>query len=508
MLKILKPKKLANIIEQNKKNKLTTVMCHGAFDVLHYGHIAHFEEAKENGDKLVVSVTADKFINKGPNRPFFSEDVRMKTIAALDIVDYVVLSESDISISMISAIKPDIYCKGPDYKNHKDDISGNIKKEIREIKKVGGKIIYTKGKTYSSSKLINIFSDQFNEDQKRFLNKIKSKHTSFYINNMIDKISKLNVLCIGETIIDEYVFCKAIGKSGKEPVLVLQEMEREKYLGGVGMVANNISEFINKSNIFTVLGERDTELNFIKSNLKKKIKLNYLKKKNSPTILKRRFVDYIDKKKLLGVYDINDQKFDEAQEKTLINKLKDLMNKSDTIIVVDYGHGILSSNTANLISRSKNFTAINAQINSFNIGFQKIDKYKKPDLLIINESELRHDLRDNLSSIDKLVKKVSKSIYFKKFVVTCGSKGSYLYSKRKDKIDKIFCPAFASKIVDKIGSGDAMLSMTSICIRAGLSDDLSLFIGSIAAAKSVENIGNSYTLKKVDLLKTINHILK
>jgi len=508
MQKIVQPTNLAKIIEQNKKNKLVTVMCHGAFDVLHYGHINHFIEAKNNGDILVVSVTSDKFINKGPNRPFFSEEIRMKTLASLDVVDYVVLSNSDVSISIIKTIKPDIYCKGPDYINHKDDISGNIKKEIKEIRRVGGKIAYTKGKTFSSTKLINTFSDHFNNDQKKFINIIKSKHTSYYINKMIEKISNLNVLCIGETIIDEYVFCKAIGKSGKEPVLVLQEMSREKYLGGVCMIANNIAEFVKKTEILSVIGDKETHLNFIKSNLQKSTKFNFLNKKNSPTIVKRRFIDYIDKKKLLGVYDLNDDNFDKIQNKLFINLLKKMNKKFDAFIVVDYGHGIINSTTANLISNLKKFTAVNTQINSFNIGFQKIDKYKKIDLLIINEGELRHDLRDNISSIDNLVKKVDKIVKFKKFVVTCGSLGSYLYSQNGSRISKIFCPAFASRVVDKIGSGDAMLSMMSISLSAGLSDELSLFIGSLAAAKSVENIGNSYTFKKVDLLKSVNHILK
>ena len=508
MTKILQPSSLAKVIARNKKKKLITVMCHGAFDVLHYGHISHFKEAKEYGDILVISVTADKYINKGPNRPFFSEKIRMKTIASLDIVDYVVLSNSDVSISIIKALKPDIYCKGPDYKNHKNDISGNIKKEIKAIRSVGGKISYTEGKTYSSSKLINIFSDHFNEDQKNYVKLIKSKHSNYYINKMIEKISKYNVLCVGETILDEYVFCKAIGKSGKEPVLVLQEMNREKYLGGIGMISNNVAEFVNKSEILSVIGDRDINLKFIKDNLNNKTKFNYINKINSPTITKRRFIDHIDKKKLLGVYDINDENFDRNQEKDFINLFRKLILKFDTLIVVDYGHGIINNTTSKLISNSKIFTAINTQINSFNIGFQKIDKYKKPDLLIINESELRHDLRDNSSNVDYLVSKIQSTINFKKLVITRGSKGCFLYSKKQSRVKKIFCPAFATRIVDKVGSGDAMLSMMSICLSAGLSDELSLFIGSLAAAKSVENIGNSYTLKKVDLLKSINHILK
>ena len=59
-----------------KKNGKKVVMCHGVFDLLHLGHIKHFEKAKSLGDILVVSITADKFVNKGPGRPAFNESDR------------------------------------------------------------------------------------------------------------------------------------------------------------------------------------------------------------------------------------------------------------------------------------------------------------------------------------------------------------------------------------------------------------------------------------------------
>ncbi len=408
MIKILSVSQISTLVTKYKKNKKKVVMCHGAFDVLHYGHIAHFEEAKKLGDILIVSVTSDKFINKGPNRPFFSEEVRLKTLSSLEVVDYVVISNSDVAISNILKVKPNIYCKGPDYKNNKDDITGNIKREIDAINKVNGKIFYTKAVTYSSSKLINIFSDNFSEDQKKFLNKIKSKHSIYYINKVIDQLKKQKVLTIGETIIDEYVFCEAIGKSGKEPVLVLKEKKTEKYLGGIGSVANNISEIVNNIKILSLIGDQNTDLDFIKKNLNKRIKLNFIKKENSPTILKKRFVDEIDSKKLLGVYKINDDSISHKHKlklkKTIINEI----SKVDTVIVVDYGHGFLDSELSDMISKKSKFICVNTQINSFNVGTQRINKYKSPDCLIINESELRHELRDSISSIDFLAKKYGK----------------------------------------------------------------------------------------------------
>ena len=334
------------------------------------------------------------------------------------------------------------------------------------------------------------------------------KHSSYFINKQIENLSKLNVVCIGETIIDEYVFCKAVGKSGKEPVLVMQELNKERYLGGVASVANNISEFVKKVSILTTIGDKNPEIRFIKSKLNKNIHLDPIKKLNSPTIIKRRYIDHIDKKKLLGVYQLHDDSLGTSQKKLFQSKLNKLYKSNDVFIFVDYGHGMISTEIAKKISKFKKFTSINAQINSFNIGSQKIDKYNNSNLLIVNETELRHDLRDNVSELDTMVISLSKKIKFQKLVITCGSEGAYLFSLKNKSLKKTYCPAFASKIVDKIGSGDAMLSMLSICLSLGMSDELCLFLGSIAAAKSVENIGNSYSLSKIDLLKSSNYMLK
>jgi len=64
----------------------TIVQSHGIWDLIHPGHIYHLEEASELGDILVVSITADKFVRKGPGRPYFNEQLRLRSIAALESI--------------------------------------------------------------------------------------------------------------------------------------------------------------------------------------------------------------------------------------------------------------------------------------------------------------------------------------------------------------------------------------------------------------------------------------
>ena len=148
-------------------------LCHGVFDVVHFGHVSHFKAAKKSGDILVVSITEDKFVNKGPGKPIFNSKIRAEFLSNLSCVDYVIINNSKTSISLIKKLKPNFYVKGLDYKNNNKDITGEIKNEIRAIKSVGGKIIYTDEFSSSSSKLINSYFNYLNLDQKNFIKKLK-----------------------------------------------------------------------------------------------------------------------------------------------------------------------------------------------------------------------------------------------------------------------------------------------------------------------------------------------
>ena len=102
------------------------------------------------------------------------------------------------------------------------------------------------------------------------------------------KLQNLKVLILGETIIDKYVFCEALGKSGKEPHLVLRDLKEEVYLGGVIAIARNISGFCKKVGILTMVGHDKKYERFIKKNLAKNIQVQCLYKSKSPTIIKKK----------------------------------------------------------------------------------------------------------------------------------------------------------------------------------------------------------------------------
>ena len=505
MKKIFQIDQLTKKIKLEKKKNKKIIHCHGVFDLVHVGHIKHFQEAKRIGDFLVVSITSDKYVNKGLGRPIFNEILRAEVLLSIECINAVYINHQTTSEKLISLIKPDIYFKGPDYKDNQKDRTKNILKEINAVKKHGGRIVYSNDITFSSSNLINSYSDYYNSEQKKFLNRISKKYNFEFIFNKINHLKKLKVLLIGETIIDQYIFGDVLGKSGKEPHLVLKEETRKNYLGGAAAIANHLSTFCKTVNFLTLAGEEKDNLNFIKSSLKENVKVKFFNKKNSPTIIKKRFIDKISKNKLLGVYSINDEKLKKNLELKLISYIKKLASSCDLILISDYGHGFISDKTAKIFSSIKIFFSLNAQINASNRGYHSLRKYKKIDNLIINENELRHEMRDKIGNVEKMALKLIKDLKINRLIVTRGNSGAILIKKNGK---SVYCPAFANKVIDKVGAGDAMLAIISLCLKIKIPDDLALFLGSLAGATAVENIGNSKFINKDGLLRQIQFSIK
>ncbi len=504
--KIIELEKLSKILNKKKTEGKKIVLCHGVFDLLHFGHINHFREAKKNNHILVVSITPDKYVNKGPGRPAFSEKIRAMSLSELNMIDFVTINNSHSAVSVIKKLKPNIFCKGKEYENFNNDVTNEIKNEVKEVKKIKGKVVYTGGKTFSSSHLINKYGISNNEDPNNTLKEIKKKYDFNKIKNIFKNIEKLKILIIGETIVDKYVFCEALGKSGKEPVLVLKDKKTEEYLGGAAAIARHISNFNNQITLFSMIGAKSEYLKKIKRELSKKITLDLLKKKKSSTILKTRFVDSNSNNKVLGVYNFNDDIIDKYQEKIQSKKLKKILPKFDLVIVSDYGHGFITKSLAKLICSKSRFLALNAQINASNIGYHSLRNYKNVDCVIINQKELEMEFKDRSTVLENLIKKLSKINNIKNLIVTQGRQGATFFEKKKNKFFR--SKAFAKQVVDKVGAGDAFLSLTSLILKENQNKQLALLIGSLAAAQSAEDMGNKNPVNKINLLKHLEHILK
>lgn len=504
--KIFNLNELAQKIKKIRKLKPNTkiVLCHGVFDVIHIGHIRYFKEAKKNGDFLVVSVTADKFVNKGLNRPYFKNHLRLEFLSSLSEIDAVCLSNNESAVGVINKLKPNFYLKGNDYSKLSSDLTKKIYIEKKSVIKNGGKLIFSKDIVFSSSNIINTYFDKPDKINQKYINKINDEKLTKSLINNIDNIANLKILVIGETIIDKYTVSEPLGKPGKDTHIVIKNKSENIYVGGAAAVAKNVSSFCNNVTFLSSLGENKEYHNLIKSHLGKKIKQFFIFKKDSSTIIKKRFIDEVSNQKLFGEYFLNDNQILKIEEKKIINFLG--KKKYDMVILLDYGHGFITKKIIQKLKKVSNFLAVNAQINSSNIGHHSIQKFNNSNLLIINESELRHEARDKESDIEVISKKFAKKNKFKFIIVTMGFRGSLLVDKNL-KVTR--CPAFENKeVVDKVGAGDTMLSVIAPLFYLKNNNLTSILIGNLAGAIAIRNLANSKSLNKVKLINYYKTILK
>jgi len=489
-----------NAIKTNK----VIVQCHGVFDLLHIGHIRHFNAAKKLGDLLVVSITPDRFVNKGPGRPFFPERLRAEAIAALDSVDYVFINESPTAVEAIAIVKPNLYVKGSEYKVSENDITGKILDEESAVKLVGGKIAFTDDITFSSSNLINKYFPSFSDEVTEYLKGFRSRYRAEDVLKYLIGSKDLSVLVIGEAIIDEYNFCDAMGKAGKEPVLAVKHVKMERYAGGILAIANHLSNFCRKVSCITYLGENGDYESFVRERMKDNVELQILYKKNSPTLVKRRYIEEYSGQKLFEIYEMNDEALSNEQNNDILKMIGESASEYDLVIVADYGHGLLEQKAVQLISDSAKFLAVNTQANAGNHGFNCITKYPVADYVCIAHRELELTFRQRGKAPIDHMHQLSQD--YKNIMVTTGKKGSLTHKRNVSETAEV--PAFAYEIKDRVGAGDSVLAITSLCMAQGASAEIVGFIGNVVGAEAVGIMGNERYIEKVPLMKHIAHLLK
>ena len=217
-------------------------------------------------------------------------------------------------------------------------------------------------------------------------------------------------------------------------------------------------------------------------------------------------MDNISNSKVLGVYNLNDDILSSEEIKIFNSYLIKEIKKYDLVVVSDYGHGLISETSAKIICKHSKFLALNAQVNAFNIGYHTMKNYGDFNTLIINEKEIRHEMRDKSGKVEDLMVNLAKERKVKNLIVTKGRSGSILYNKNKQKF--FYAEAYAKKVVDKIGAGDTMLSLIGLCLKAQLDSELTLLLSSLGAAQSVQSLANKETINKISMLKTLENIFK
>ncbi len=503
--KVKTENQLAKIVEKLKKEGKKVVQCHGTFDLVHPGHLYHFEAAKRHGEVLLVSITADDFVKKGPGRPIFPEIVRAKNLANFHIVDYVVIHRDASAIGLLKKIKPSIYFKGQEYESALSDPNRNLYKEAKAVESVGGEIRFSHEETFSSSRLLKNFFDIYPEETKEFLKNFEGKYTFKKLQEYFNEIENLKILVIGETIIDEYNYVKAMGKVPKDPLIATKYLTKETFAGGVLATANHLSSFCKTVDVVTVLGEKNSYEEFVKGKLRENVKPKFFFEKNGQTILKKRFIDPTFFTKMFEVYQFDDRDILQETSEKIQEYLNKNLKKYDVVLVNDYGHGFFNEKIVKLLSKNSKHLAVNTQTNSANFGFNLVTKYKKAQYVCIDEPEARLATQKKLGDISEIMEKLFEEIDVEKIMVTQGHLGS-AGKKRRGQLSKV--PVLSTDVLDRVGAGDAFFAITSALSKTKMQMDALAFVGNVVGALQVAVVGNKTPIEKTTVFKFIQTLLK
>lgn len=496
---------LEELIKRLKANGSKVVLCHGVFDLLHPGHVHHFHAARKRGECLVVTITKDEYVGKGPGRPVFNQRLRAETVAALECVDYTAVNEWPTAIETIKKLKPSYYAKGSDYANPESDLTGNIRSEEAAIKEVGGELIFTDEVSFSSSSILNTYFDVFSEETQLFLKSFRDRYTADQVIDRLKDLSKLKVLVVGDTIIDEYHYCKAMGKSPKETIVTTKYLSQESFAGGVLACANHVAGFCGQVDLVTCLGTQNSQEDFIRTRLKSNVQPTFFYRDDASTIVKRRFVDPAFLSKMFQVSFLSDSSLPEKTDRQLQEYLKKVLPNYDAVLVADYGHGFLSPETIDVLEKNSQFLAANTQTNSANLGFNLITKYRNVDYVCIDEPEIRLALHDRHGHLEELIHRVHKLLKSTNVAITRGHIGAVTYSQAER---FAYTPIFSGEIVDRVGAGDAFFAVTAPCAASRFPADLIGFVGNMVGALAVKIVCNRSFIEPVPLFRFIKTVLK
>jgi cytidyltransferase-like protein len=468
------------------------VLCHGAFDLVHIGHLIHFEEAKAAGDLLVVTITGDRHITK-KRSVTFTEDHRARQVAALEIVDYVAIVQEPTALSAIEALHPDVYIKGPEYADLMLDKSRSIYHEMQILERYGGRIQFTSGETFSSTKLSHFLLASPEASQANPL--LRNERVMFrdvasfgfkleQLKEFLARAAMLRVAVIGETIVDEWVDVTLTNLSTQSRCVAGLETGRVKQIGGAGIIALHLANFVKQVHCVT---------NGLTAALPSNIEVTNLA---AGELVETRFVDR------------------DTGHPVFKSKSRDLpeiapdgipdLDDYDLVLIADYGHGLLDGTAVNkkIAARGRSVVAAMTQVNSSNYGYNLPIKYIGADYYSLNRTEAELCLHERQLPATELVERSARLLQADAVSVTDGAQGAYV----KVEDERFAMPSLSVSAIDTIGCGDAYFALSSVAIALGLPACITALVGSIGAAAMTQRRCNESPVTEQEFM-TIGKIV-
>jgi rfaE bifunctional protein kinase chain/domain/rfaE bifunctional protein nucleotidyltransferase chain/domain len=477
------------------------IMCHGTFDIVHPGHVRHLLYAKSKGDLLVASLTADAHIAKANLRPYVPQELRAFNLAALEVVDFVVVDHDPTPIKNINIIQPDYFAKGYEYT--RDGLHPRTAEEKAAVESYGGEIIFTPGDiVYSSSSIIELEPPSIATEKLMAL--LEAEKLSFDdLRDAVTNLKGIRVHVIGDTIIDSYTHSTLIGGMTKTPTMSVRFEKRTDFVGGAGIVAKHLRSAGADVVYSTVLGDDSLAEFALKDLTEAGVNVTPIIDRTRPTTNKNAIL--AGGYNLLKIDTLDNRAISDRILHNLVDQVRS--TQADIVVFSDFRHGVFNRDTIPPLTEaipSNAFRVADSQVAS---RWGNILEFQGFDLITPNEREVRFALGDQDSVVRPLGVELYRQAQCKTLMLKLGERGLMTFRAVPQSYEDVRAffavDTFADRVVDAVGSGDALLAYATLSLFKTKSEVIASVLGSIAAAVECEHQGNvpvrpSDVLQKLD----------
>ena len=484
--KIKTREELRQLIGPRPRQK-SVIMCHGTFDLVHPGHVRHLMYARSKGDVLIASLTCDSHINKAMFRPFVPQQLRAMNLAALEVVDYVMIDENATPIESIKFLQPDYFAKGYEYFEG-GGLHPRTREELTVLEAYGGELIFTPGDVvFSSSAFIEQAPPNIAAD--KLMTLMESDGVTFdALRKALDSFKGARIHVVGDTIVDSYTYCTMIGGMTKTPTFSVKYENQIDFVGGGGVVSKHVRATGAKVKFSTVLGDDKLKDLVLKDLVEHDVEVAPSIDHTRPTTQKNAFI--ANSYRLLKLDKLDNRPISEKS----VEHLKASMAKDpvDAVIFSDFRHGIFSKQTIPALTSGIPAGALRVADSQVASRWGNILDFEGFDLITPNEREARFALGDQDSVIRPLALELYKRAQCKLLILKLGDRGIITYRAPSHDVRSFFTvDSFAHNVIDPVGAGDALLAYATLSLVTTKSSVIASILGSIAAACSCEHEGNN-----------------
>ncbi len=509
--KICSLERLAQVGQEHRQAGRRVVLCHGCFDIVHPGHLRYLQFARGQGDVLVVSLTADDAIEKSDGaRPYVPQELRAEALAALEMVDHVVIADDPTAGPVIRALQPALYVKGKEYEA--SDHPGFLA-EKQLVESFGGRVLFGSGEVvFPSSHIIDRLgatriAQEFDPALRlsaccRRWGIDRAAMGRLIRNGMAGR----RVLVVGDALLDRYIFCDAGERSGEAPILTVRPQEEAGYPGGAAVIARHIQGLGGQAHLLTSLGPDAASRELVGQLQAQGIQVHALQaRRELPT--KIRYL--VETQKLLKVDYAPNQPLDSSAQRRLLGILDDLKTQLDAAIFVDFGCGVLSPA---LVTQSMAILRPHVGTIAGDVSGPRrtLLAFRGADLLTPHERELRSVLGDFDTSLPGVAMNLMRDLGLAHLAVTLDARGCILFRPREterahwfeNRLRSEYLPSLAASVADPVGAGDALLATMTLALAGEATLAQAGYLGSADAALELARLGN-HPVAAADLIQCL-----